>query len=147
MAERAAEWVAVECLGCIGEGPAAPVRAVRTKFQHQDLWGADVMAMKPDGSKVYIQVTCGGQKAVQHRRRKLEHPWQDTDTVLLLQMVERLDPANATRKERFFRVHILAWTDVEVKDGRWRALWTWRVEERALPVAREWLKARRKEEG
>lgn len=124
-AERAGEWYLCRVCGCL---PAMIIRAIRTKFQHQDLWGADVMGRTTQGRCWYAQVTAGGNEAVRVRRRKLEAiPWNQFDHVLLLQLVENPDPANARRKQFYFRVH------------RYDNAGEWEVDENAWPVPREWF--------
>ena len=102
-AERAAEWYAHEVMEC-----EITRRACRTKWQSVDMFCADVVGKRSDGSHVYIQATAGQSEAVRTRRRKLENiPWHFTDTVLLLQLVHTIDPGNARRKLWWFRVHRL----------------------------------------
>ena len=102
-AERAAEHYLYEVCGC---DPKQMRRAVRTKFQSVDFWAADVAARTTQGFCYYAQVTAGQQKAVQQRRRKLEKiSWNTFDHVLLLQLVSMPNPANARKKDFFFRIH------------------------------------------
>ena len=83
-AERAGEHYLREVEGCV-----ATVRAVRTMYQRQDLFASDIVGKQPDGSHVYAQVTAGQSEAVRTRRRKLDAiPWHESDTVLLLQLVQ-----------------------------------------------------------
>ena len=120
-AERAAEWYAHEIEGC-----THTIRAVRTKWQWQDLFGCDVLGKRPDGSCVWIQVTAGGAEAARRRRRKLEqYPWSVEDTVLFLQLVHTEDPDNARRKLWWFRI----WRYEDKK---------WHREER-VSVPRKWF--------
>ncbi len=136
-AERAAVWFAVEAMGCVH-----PRRAVKTQYQSVDFWGCDVMGKRPDGSKVFIQVTAGQDSAVTARRRKLEQnePWHQSDTVLLLQLVQTQDPANARRTNWFFRIHAYDRLRLcySTREGR--------TEPKAFPVPKHWFKAW-KEEG
>lgn len=101
-AEPAAEWYAREVLGCIHT-----VRAIRTKFQRQDLFGADVIGKRSNGSWVAIQVTAAeNESSIRSRRRKLDRlPWSSEDTVLMLQLVSLPHPANKSRKQKWFRIH------------------------------------------
>jgi len=100
-AERAAEWYAHEIEGCVHT-----IRAVRTKWQYQDLFGCDVLGKKPDGTYLWIQVTAGGAEAVRRRKRKLEgYPWCGADTILLLQLVQTDDPSDSRKKLWWFRVY------------------------------------------
>ena len=129
-AERAAVNFAHKHLGCV-----VTRRAVRTQWQKVDFFAADVVGKYDDGSHVYIQATAGQHSAVTARRRKLEkYPWHSTDTVLLLQLVQTEDPANARKKLWFFRVHEY------VLDGYSRA---WETYEDAVPIPKEWFKAYR----
>ncbi len=99
-AEVAAEWYAYEVLGCI-----RTVRAVRTKYQRQDMFASDVLGRKPDGTLVAIQVTAGQSQAVTARKRKLEKEiWHKTDTVLLLQLYWEQNPKNKRGKLWYFKV-------------------------------------------
>ena len=123
-AERAAEWYAHEIEGCIHT-----IRAVRTKWQYQDLFGCDVLGKKPDGTYAWIQVTAGGAEAARRRRRKLEgYPWCSADMVLLLQLVSTEDPSNARKKRWWFRVY-------EYAAGN-----TWQQRE-PVEVPRMWFRA------
>lgn len=123
-AERACEWYARDLLSCV-----ITRRAVQTRFQSVDFFAADCVGKRSDGSHVYIQATAGQYEAVRTRRRKLEAvPWHESDTVLLLQLVQTEDPANARRKKYFFRVHRLINGD-------------WSVQEDAHEIPREWFKA------
>jgi hypothetical protein len=130
-AERAGEWYAHEIEGCV-----ISVRAVRTMYQRQDLFASDIMGKRSDGTGVYIQVTAGQDSAVTQRRRKLEAiPWLRSDTVLLLQLRQTEDPANARRKLWFFRVHVY---EIPNKFGD---KWKWRTLSMAVDVPKEWFKA------
>lgn len=127
-AERAAEWLACKVYGCV-----STVRAVRTQWQRQDLFGADIMGKRKDGSCVFIQATAGQHSAVTARRRKLEPiPWQDNDTVLIAQLVQTEDPANARRKLWFFRIHLYE-QDLVTR--------MWTTDDRAIPVPKLWFKS------
>lgn len=129
-AERACEWYAREVCGCV-----ITRRAVRTQFQSVDFFAADCVGKRADGSHVYIQATAGQTEAVRTRRRKLDViPWHPSDVVLLLQLVQTEDPANARRKKFFFREH--------VRDE----IGTWSVLPEAFPVPKEWFKAWKEEE-
>lgn len=131
LAERACEHYAIEICGCVRTR-----RAIRTKWQSVDFFGADCVGKRKDGSHVYIQVTAGMAAAVTARRRKLEaEVWHPTDTVLLLQLIQTIDPANAKRKKWFFRVHGYdRLTDYHRK---------WRTDEQAIEIPKEWWKARK----
>lgn len=127
-AERASEHYLYEVCGC---DPAQIRRAIRTKFQSVDFWCCDVMGRAMDGRCYYAQVTAGQNEAVRRRRRKLETiHWNPYDTVLLLQLVETPNPANARKKDFFFRVH-----RYDYLDG------SWSVGDQAWPVPREKFKA------
>ena len=131
-AERAAEHYLYEVFGCL---PEQIIRAVRTMYQRQDLWASDVMGRAADGRCYFAQATAGGDEAVRVRRRKLEKIcWNEYDNVMLLQLVETINPANARRKLFFFRVHVLN-----------RLSKKWVVEEDAHPVPRAWFKKLRVE--
>jgi hypothetical protein len=123
-AERAAEWLAYVVYHCV-----ITVRAVRTKWQRQDLFAADVMGKQSDGSYVFIQATAGSYSAVSVRRKKLERvPWLVSDIVLVAQLVQTEDPANSRRKLWFFRIH-------EFVDNQWITL------DDAIPVPKHWFTA------
>jgi len=134
-AERAAEHYLYEICGC---DPQQICRAVRTKWQAVDYWGSDVWGRTKSGDCYYAQVTAGQVEAVRTRRRKLEKiSWNEFDTVLLLQLVEQPNPANARRKDFYFRVHIY-WHRKTDKP------WTVAVE--ACPVPAMWFKKLRIED-
>ncbi len=122
-AEKAAIWYCHKIHKCV-----VTRRAVRAQWQAVDMFGADVVGKKKDGSHVYVQATAGQASAVTARRRKLEKiPWHKTDVVELVQLVNTEDPANARRKLYFFRVHVYdkkEWSTLDV----------------AVPVPREWFK-------
>src|SRR2546426_4428638 len=82
-------------------------RAIRTKWQKVDFFGADVISIAQDGTKHFVQVTTSGRaEHVRERRRKMELiPWHPTDRVLIFQLVEREVPLDRRKVERFFRVH------------------------------------------
>jgi len=131
-AERAAEWFLREEFGCV-----VTRRAVRTQWQKVDFFGSDVVGKREDGTHVYAQATAGKSQAVTARRRKLEAiPWLfDSDIVLLLQLLEDLDPANRRRKIWHFRVHQYDyWIGTNI-DREWN---TW---DEAFRVPKEWFKA------
>ena len=99
-AEKAAEWYAVKVENCI-----MIRRAIRTQWQKVDFFGSDVVGKRKDGTHVYIQVTAGQHSAVTARRRKLEKvPWHESDTVILLRLVETQDPFRKKRKLWWFKV-------------------------------------------
>jgi len=134
-AERAAEHYLYEICGC---DPAQICRAIRTKWQAVDYWGCDVWGRTLGGHCWYAQVTAGQAGAVRERRRKLEKiSWNKFDAVLLLQLVEQQNPANARRKDFFFRVH----TYWHIKQGE-----HWTVADEACPVPAGWFKKLRIEE-
>ena len=88
-AENVAMWYAVKVEKCI-HIPEMPVyKALRSRFHRQDFWGADVMGMRKNGSKVWIQVTTGGSSAVSARKKRLMHLWGQDDTVLMMQISGR----------------------------------------------------------
>jgi len=129
-AERASEWYLHEIEGCV-----VTCRAIRTKFQRQDLFASDVIGKKQNGRCVYAQATAGRDEAVRQRRRKLDNiPWTTTDTVLLLQLTHTPDPANQRRKLWFFRVHRLDTTNM-----------VWVVDDKAFPVPKIWFKSYKNE--
>ena len=101
IAEWAAEHLARE-MGCV-----VTVRAMRTKFTRQDLFAADVIGKRKDGSLVAIQATCGDSANVAHRRRKMEAvPWSLTDTVLIAEMRKKHELGNRAHPlRRYFRLH------------------------------------------
>jgi len=131
-AERAAEHYLYNIFRCL---PEQIIRAVRTRFQRQDLWASDVMGRDLAGRCYFAQATAGGDEAVRTRRRKLEKIcWNEFDNVMLLQLVETINPANARRKLFFFRVHCYN-----------RLSKKWVVDETAHPVPKEWFKKLRVE--
>ena len=98
-AERAAEW-ALHDMGCLFTR-----RAVRTKFTAVDFFGCDLIGVRCDGTRLWVQVTAGQTPAVLARRRKLEtYPWHISDQVYVWQLVERQDVANPRRKDWHFRI-------------------------------------------
>ena len=102
------------------------VRAVKTRFQRQDLFACDVIGKTESGSFVGMQVTCGTSANVAQRRRKLEQvSWSRDDRVLLGEFREE---KAGSRKTYSFRVHSLLL-------GEW-IVWTERVS-----VPREWFRA------
>lgn len=125
-AEKGTEWYLHEVENCV-----ITVRAIRTKWQRQDLFAADVIGKRKNGTMAYAQATAGRDEAVRQRRRKLDViPWHKSDTVLLLQLTQTPDPANNRRKLWFFRVHRLDVINL-----------IWSVDEQAFPVPKEWFKA------
>ena len=65
------------------------------------------MSKRKGGTHVYIQVTAGQDSAITVMRRKLEKvPWHETDTVILLRLVETQDPCRKKRKLWWFKVFI-----------------------------------------
>jgi hypothetical protein len=132
-AERAAVHYAYDVCGCVHHAAA-----IRTQWQRQDIFAADVVGKRRDGSHVYLQVTAGQAAAVTARRRKLEAiSWHDSDAVYLLQLVQTEDPACGKRTLWFFRVHAYVNFGHGANERRWT---TW---EAACPVPAEWFKARK----
>ena len=124
-AERATEWWVRKDLGCVNT-----IRAVRTKWQYQDLFGADVLGKKGDGSHVYVQVTAGQANAALKRRNKLEEmPWHKSDRVFLLRLIQTEDPANARKKKWFFRVE------------EYHNITMWKTWEDAVEIPKLWFTA------
>ena len=126
-AERAARWYAHTVQKCV-----LTIKAIRSKWQSQDMFGADIVGKRADGTYFYAQVTAGKHQAVTARRRKLEKiPWhKEVDTVELLQLIQTEDPANARRKLWFFRIH---WYDTNDH--------SWHTKDEAFPIPKEWFKA------
>ena len=128
--EVAAEWYAHEILKCI-----VTCRAVRTKWQSQDMFASDVIGKKESGKMVFLQATAGQNSAVSIRRKKLtEIPWANTDVVQVLQLVSTEDPANSRRKLFFFRVH-------KYRIVTHRSVRKWITSTEAIPIPREWFKS------
>ena len=128
-AERAAEWVAREHFGCIHTR-----RAVKTRFNKTDFFGADIIGLRNDGTKIWVQVTAGQDAAVSQRRKKLEkYTWHETDSVYVWQLRETPNPANRRRMLYHFRLCEL------MPDGSWV---NW---DSAILIRREWFKAWREE--
>lgn len=124
--EKATEWYLHEVCECV-----QTCRAIRTKWQRQDLFASDVIGKRLDGMMVFAQATAGSNEAVRTRRRKLEDiPWSSFDIVLLLQLVHTENPANARSKLWFFRVHRLDTVNL-----------IWHVDEEAFPVPKTWFKS------
>lgn len=125
-AETAAMWYLHEVCHC---DPAQIRKAIRAKFQSVDFWACDVMGRTKRGEVFFAQVTTGGNEAVRVRRRKLEKiSWNDTETVMVLQLVESQNPTDARKKVFHFRVH-----NLEDKDQ-------WYVEPESVLVPRKWFK-------
>lgn len=122
-AERAGEWYLYKIMNCL-----VVRRAVKTQWQKVDFFGSDLVGKKADGTHIYVQVTAGEYSAVTARRRKLEKiPWHESDTVQILQLIQRKNPANARRKNWFFRVHVY-------QKGKWITL------DEAIEIKKEWFK-------
>lgn len=120
-------------------------RAMRTRFARQDFYASDVMG-RTDAENWFAQVTVGQVEAVRQRRRKLERTpqgrlrsWKATDRVLVLQLVERPSPVNASILEFFFRVHEY----IHPKRAGQPEDVGWKVWPEAVAVPREWFKAHR----
>ena len=126
-AERASEHFLYHVYHC---EPSQIIRAVKTRYQRQDLWAADTAGRTKRSEVFYAQVTAGGSEALRQRRRKLEKIcWRPDETVLVLQLVERPDPANARKKQFYFRIHRLDTVN---------NMWT--VDDRACFVPRAWFR-------
>lgn len=133
--ERAAEHYARYNLDCI-----LTRRPVRTKFQSVDFFGADIVGKRIDGTHVYVQATAGQSSAVTARKKKLEVvPWHESDTVQLIQLVQTPNPANARKTDYYFRIFVYEAN----KEASQR---TWKKEDEAVSVPREWFKAYREED-
>lgn len=120
--ECAAEHFLRVNLACVNT-----VRAMKTRFQRQDLWGCDCIGrVRGCGKIVGIQVTCGDHRNVGHRRRKLEQvEWSENDRVLLGEFrTER----KGRGSRHWFRMH-------EYKSGEWH-VWNYGVD-----VPKEWFRA------
>jgi hypothetical protein len=136
-AERAAEWACAELFNCIYTR-----RALRTKFAKVDFFGCDIIGVRKDGSRVWVQVTAGQTAAVLVRRKKLEvYPWHPTDRVFVWQLVERDDIANPRKKEWFFRVWEYGWEGWMWRCGEPKK-WVWWGGHAPIPIKPEWFKAR-----
>lgn len=132
-AERAAEHMLRKAYGCV-----ITRRAVRTQWARVDFWGADVVGKTATGAHVYCQATAGSYSALSARRKKLEAiPWHRSDTVLLVQLIERESPQGHGRKEWFFRMWEYALLPGAIPSS---AVRTWQ-ERGPLPVRREWFRA------
>lgn len=102
-AEVAAVHFLIDQLGCVHSR-----RAIRTKWQKVDFFGADVVGVLETGAKIYAQVTTGAAAAVSVRRAKLAaFPWHPSETVLLLNLVATASPAKGRRTQYWFRVEEL----------------------------------------
>lgn len=141
-AERAAEWYAVKIEDCI-----MVRKAVKAAFQKVDFFGSDVMGKRKDGSVVYVQVTTGQHSAVTARRRKLEKvPWHESETIILLRLVETQDPFSKKRKLWWFKVFIYDYDplmdDGELKNMSFRV---WKTDD-DVPVPKNWFTKWREDE-
>jgi hypothetical protein len=133
-AERAAEHYAHD-IGCV-----LTRRAIQTKYHKVDFFGADIMGFKANGEKIFIQATAGQYSAVTARRRKLEAiPWHNTDTVLICQLIQSQDPANARKKLWFFRIHKYQFYHHVHNVGS--NVRVWETSDKAVEIPREWFKA------
>ena len=118
-AEVAAQWLAVKVYGC-----TYIRKAIRSQFQSVDFFGSDIMGMREDGTKVFIQATAGQDSAISTRRKKLEkYTWHDTDTISLA----------ALRKEKEGRSYRYYYKIQFYVKG------VWTVAEN-IEVPREWFK-------
>jgi len=125
-AELAAEWMLAEYYGCVHTR-----RALRTKFAKVDFFASDVMGMKPDGLKYFVQATAGGDSAVSQRRKKLEkYSWDESDTVLVA--VLRKEKVGRSY-EYFFIIHQLLNAD------------SWAPSVYKVFIPKEWFKMYRAE--
>lgn len=125
-AERAAEHFAVKVLGCV-----KTIKAVKAKFQWQDLFGSDVIGKDKKGYWKCIQVTTGKYSSVYQRRKKMEaYPWQFTDTVMLLQMIKFKDDT----KKLCYAFKIYDYFHQEQKK-------TWSKGTRIVEFDKSWFKA------
>jgi len=110
-------------------GAVSTVRAVRTQWQRQDLFGADVLGLSDEGVLIAVQATAGGDSAVTSRRRKLEaHPWPSRSEILVAQLRHWPDPNYRSRLLYAFRVH------------EWNGE-AWEVWGDVVPVPRTWFKS------
>ena len=127
-AERAAEWALIDQYYC-----THTVRAIKSKFQRQDLFASDVIGKDKNGEMVFCQVTTGKKEAVRQRKKKMEAiQWQETDIILLFQMdFEQKEKS----KEWFFKVfeYILIGYGLS-----WKREWTDRP---TIHIEKEWFKA------
>ncbi len=130
-AERAGEWVLRLIYGCV-----VTRRALRTKYAKVDFFAADIIGKRADGSHIYCQITAGQEQAVRIRRKKLDaYPWHVTDTVYVMQLVERQSVINPRQKDWFFRVY------ERRQDGTWTSGGV------SVGVVKEWFRAYRETEG
>ena len=105
-------------------------RAIVTKWQKVDLFGADVIA-KNKNQTVYIQVTKSKPEGISSRRMKLENQkWCPTDGVLIFQFIEERE---GRRKTYFFRIQ-------EMYKNRLWFIWDF-----FIPVPREWFKVKKED--
>lgn len=120
--ECAAEHFLRVHLACVNT-----VRAMKTRFQRQDLFACDVIGkVMVCGYLVGMQVTCGNSANVAQRRRKLEAVvWAPRDRVLLGEFrTEKFGRGN----RHWFRMH-------ELHEGKWKV---WQTE---VDVPKEWFRA------
>lgn len=111
-AELAAEHFAIEVLEC-----TKTRKAIHARFNPIDFFSCDVMGVRKDGSKIYIQVTAGGKSAVYERLLKVKSEvWHPSEEVYLLE----LDRSVYKPFAYFFRIRRyenLKWrTDYELKE-------------------------------
>lgn len=126
-AEVAAEHWMMENMECV-----AIRRAVRTKWQAVDFFGADLVGVLATGAKVYVQVTTGSHSAMSSRRAKLgAFPWHPSESVILVRLVSTKSPVKGKAVQWWFRV--------EEYQSR-AAGRTWLDWPECVPVPREWFK-------
>jgi hypothetical protein len=127
-AERACEWYAREVCKCV-----ITRRSIQTQFQKVDFFGCDCVGKTADGGHVYIQVTAGQTDKVTERKKKLNAiPWHTSDRVMILQLVQTVDPANPRRKKFFFRRYSKKY---------WGTAKEWITDDKAMEIPRHWFKA------
>ena len=134
-AEVAAEHWLRESMGCV-----AIRRAVRTKWQAVDFFGADLVGVLDTGAKIYVQVTTGGHSAMSTRRAKLgAFPWHASETVLLLNLVATASAAKGRRTEYWFRIEEYCSTMCESGRPMCESRRRWQDWPDAYRVPREWF--------
>jgi hypothetical protein len=132
---RKAELAAVNW--CYEEnGCVSHVRAVRTQWQRQDLFGADIIARDANGRDTFIQVTTGGHSAISSRKNKIKkHPWAPDARVAIFQLFVLPDPNNLRRNKYYFKQY---WFFPESGE--------WSTDELVIEIKNEWLKTINREE-
>lgn len=80
-------------------------RAIKAKWQKQDIFGGDCVGKDAAGRLWVVQATTGDEKRVWLRKKTLEKiPWALTDFVAVAQLRPQLDPVHRRKTQYFFRI-------------------------------------------